>query len=229
MRKNGIVIALDGPAGVGKSSVGKAIASRLGYSFVSTGKMYRALAWKALQIKCPLDDEEKLLDLANSMQWTFPKGEGPEADVALDGKILRQELLLEEVSKASSAVALFSGIRTLMKDMQRKAGADGGVVMEGRDIGTNIFPDAELKIFLDASPEARAARRYNQLKQQNIFADYGEILEFIIKRDKQDSTRKNNPLKPAEDAIHVDSTFLKMDEVIEKAISLFNKVVGGLK
>ncbi|MBO4555217.1 MAG: (d)CMP kinase, partial [Elusimicrobiales bacterium] len=156
MRKNGIVIALDGPAGAGKSTVGKAVASALEYKFVSTGKMYRALAWKALQTGTPLDCEADLLKLSDSMKWTFPKGEGPEADVALDGKILRSELITNEVSKASSKIATLQGIRSLMKDMQRKAGEDGGVVMEGRDIGTNIFPDAEMKIFLDASAEARA-------------------------------------------------------------------------
>ena len=98
MRKNGIVIALDGPAGAGKSTVGKAVASKVGYKFVSTGKMYRALAWKALQTGTPLDEEKKLLELSNSMKWTFPKGEGPEADVALDGKVLRGELITNEVA-----------------------------------------------------------------------------------------------------------------------------------
>ena len=226
MRKNGIVIALDGPAGVGKSTVGKRIASEVNYKFVSTGKMYRALAWKALQTGTALNDEQALLSLADSVSWTFPRGEGPEADVALDGKVLRGELITEEVSRASSAVAVLPGVRSLMKTMQQKAGADGGVVMEGRDIGTNIFPDAELKIFLDASAEARASRRVGQLKAQGLEADYNEILSFIKKRDYQDSTRKINPLKKADDAVYLDSTNLSQDQVVEKITLLFQKAAG---
>jgi len=226
MRKNGIVIALDGPAGVGKSTVGKRIASEVNYKFVSTGKMYRALAWKALQTGTALNDEQALLSLADSVSWTFPRGEGPEADVALDGKVLRGELITEEVSRASSAVAVLPGVRSLMKTMQQKAGADGGVVMEGRDIGTNIFPDAELKIFLDASAEARASRRVGQLKAQGLEADYNEILAFIKKRDYQDSTRKINPLKKADDAVYLDSTNLSQDQVVEKITLLFRKAAG---
>lgn len=226
MRKNGIVIALDGPAGVGKSTVGKRIASEVNYKFVSTGKMYRTLAWKALQTGTALNDEQALLSLADSVSWTFPRGEGPEADVALDGKVLRGELITEEVSRASSAVAVLPGVRSLMKTMQQKAGADGGVVMEGRDIGTNIFPDAELKIFLDASAEARASRRVGQLKAQGLEADYNEILSFIKKRDYQDSTRKINPLKKADDAVYLDSTNLSQDQVVEKITLLFRKAAG---
>lgn len=226
MRKNGIVIALDGPAGVGKSTVGKRIASEVNYKFVSTGKMYRALAWKALQTGTALNDEQALLSLADSVSWTFPRGEGPEADVALDGKVLRGELITEEVSRASSAVAVLPGVRSLMKTMQQKAGADGGVVMEGRDIGTNIFPDAELKIFLDASAEARASRRVGQLKAQGLEADYNEILAFIKKRDYQDSTRKINPLKKADNAVYMDSTNLSQDQVVERIILLFRKAAG---
>ena len=229
MRKNGIVIALDGPAGAGKSTVGKAVASAVGYKFVSTGKMYRALAWKALQTSTPLDDERKLLDLADSMKWTFPKGEGPEADVALDGRVLRNELIVNEVSKASSTIAMLPGIRTLMKIMQQKAGEDGGVVMEGRDIGTNIFPDAELKIFLDASAEARAERRVSQLKKQGLEANYDEILSFIKKRDEQDSTRKINPLKKADDAIYLDSTKINQEEAVKKIVEYYSNVIDGSK
>lgn len=229
MRKNGIVIALDGPAGAGKSTVGKAVASAVGYKFVSTGKMYRALAWKALQTSTPLDDERKLLDLADSMKWTFPKGEGPEADVALDGRVLRNELIVNEVSKASSTIAMLPGIRALMKIMQQKAGEDGGVVMEGRDIGTNIFPDAELKIFLDASAEARAERRVSQLKKQGLEANYDEILSFIKKRDEQDSTRKINPLKKADDAIYLDSTKINQEEAVKKIVEYYSNVIDGSK
>lgn len=221
MRPNGIIIAIDGPAGVGKSTVGKLVAARLGYSFISTGKMYRALAWKALEAGISLEDDAKLVALAGSLKWEFPKGSGPEAGVALDGRRLELELSEERVSKASSGIARLAGVRLFMKDMQRQAGLGGGVVMEGRDIGTNVFPDAELKIYLDASPEARARRRSGQLKAQGLGADYGEILDFIIKRDAQDSGRENNPLRKAEAAHYLDSTAMPREKVVDAIVALF--------
>lgn len=221
MRSDGIVIAIDGPAGVGKSTVGKLVASRLGYRFISTGKMYRALAWKALENALSLEDDAALVSLARSLKWAFPKSSGPEADVSLDGRVLRLELSEERVSRASSAIAKLPGVRLFMKDMQRQAGLGGGVVMEGRDIGTNVFPDAELKVYLDASPEARARRRVGQLKEQGMPADYAEILDFIIKRDAQDSGRAVNPLRRAVDAHYLDSTAMPREKVVDSIVGLF--------
>lgn len=225
MRAKGIVIAIDGPAGVGKSTVGKMVAKKIGYSFISTGKMYRALAWKALAAGLGLEDDGALVALARSLRWEFPKGAGPEADVALDGRVLALELSEESVSRASSAIAKLPGVRLFMKDMQRQAGIAGGVVMEGRDIGTNVFPDAELKVYLDASPEARAKRRVGQLKEQGMPADHAQILDFIIKRDAQDSGRKNNPLRKADDAHYLDSTLVPRDTVVETIVELFRAAV----
>ena len=225
MRPNGIVIAIDGPAGVGKSTVGKMVAKEIGYSFLSTGKMYRALAWKALELGLGLEDDGALVKLAGSLKWGFPKGAGPEADVSLDGRVLALELSEERVSRASSAIAKLPGVRLFMKDMQRQAGLSGGVVMEGRDIGTNVFPDAELKVYLDASPEARAKRRVGQLKEQGMPADHAQILDFIIKRDAQDSGRKNNPLRKADDAHYLDSTTVPRDEVVSVIVGLFRAAV----
>ncbi|MDO8806728.1 MAG: (d)CMP kinase [Elusimicrobiota bacterium] len=227
MRPDGIVIAIDGPAGVGKSTVGRLVAGRLGYSSISTGKMYRALAWKALENGISLEDDESLVKLAGSLKWGFPKGPGPEAGVSLDGRGLDLELSEERVSKASSGIAKLAGVRLFMCGMQRAAGISGGVVMEGRDIGTNVFPDAELKVYLDASPEARARRREGQLKEQGLEADYARILDFIIKRDAQDSGRKINPLKKAEDAHYLDSTALPCEKVVDAIVDLFKRSPAG--
>lgn len=226
MRANGIIIAIDGPAGVGKSTVGKMVAKKIGYSFISTGKMYRALAWKALELGLDLEDDAALVALAGSLKWGFPRGAGPEADISLDGRRLEgRELADERVGKASSGIARLAGVRSFMKGMQREAGFGGGVVMEGRDIGTNVFPDAELKVYLDASPEARAKRRVSQLREQGLGADHAQILDFIIKRDAQDSGRKNNPLRKAADAHYLDSTSVPRDAVVEAIVELFKAAV----
>lgn len=224
-RPKGIIIAIDGPAGVGKSTVGKLVAGRIGYSFVSTGRMYRALAWKAMEAGQDLEDEAGLVALAGRLKWEFPKGAGPEADVALDGRRLERELTDERVGKASSGIARLAGVRLFMKEMQRNAGQGGGVVMEGRDIGSNVFPDAELKIYLDASPRARAERRVSQLREQGLEADFSRILDFIVKRDAQDRGRANNPLIKAADAHYLDSTSVPREKVVDAIVELFESVL----
>ena len=213
-------MAIDGPAGVGKSTVGRTVAERLKYSFISTGKMYRALAWKALATGTGLEDEPALMRLAASVKWELRPSDTPEQLICLDGVPLDREITDETVAKASSAVSKFAAVRVFMRDMQRAIGADGGVVMEGRDIGTNVFPDAEVKIYLDASPEARAGRRVKQLIAQGLEADYAGILDFIVKRDEQDSRRKNNPLARAEGGHYIDSTGLDRDQVVEGILRL---------
>lgn len=225
-RPKGIIVAIDGPAGVGKSTIGRMVASSLGYSFISTGKMYRALAWKALASGADLGDEAALMRLARAIKWELKPSGTPEPMLCLDGAVLDREITDETVGKASSSISKFAAVRVFMRDMQRAAGAEGGVVMEGRDIGTNVFPDAELKIYLDASPEARARRRAGQLRDQGLEADYGAILDFIIKRDEQDSGRKNNPLKQAEDGHYLDSTSLSREAVVAEILGLCDKVMA---
>ena len=219
-RPKGIIVAIDGPAGVGKSTIGMAVAERLSYRFISTGKMYRALAWKALAAGADLDDENALVRLALAVKWELKASGTPEMRLCVDGTVLDREITDETVAKASSAVSRFSGVRDFMREMQRAAGVEGGVVMEGRDIGTNVFPDAEVKIYLDASPEARAGRRVGQLRERGLAADYDAILAFIAGRDEQDSGRKNNPLKRAEGGHYIDSTDLSREQVVKEILRL---------
>ncbi len=222
-----IVVAIDGPAGVGKSSVGRSFAGEINYMFISSGKMYRALAFKALEKGISPSDEQALLKLAVSSDWSFKPVQGPEPLLYLDGRPLDRELSDEEIGKATSSVARLLSVREFLVKKQREIGAAGGIVMEGRDIGTNVFPDAPLKFYLDASPQARASRRVAQLKQAGLEADYEGILKMIIARDEQDSKRAHNPLKRAEDAVYIDSTSMSKEQVCQAMVNAFRAVMEG--
>lgn len=222
-----IVVAIDGPAGVGKSSVGKMFASKIGYMFISSGKMYRALAFKAIEKKISPSDEQSLLKLAMSCQWSFKLIQGPEPLLYLDGRPVDKELFDENIGKATSSVARLASVREFLVKKQREIGSSGGIVMEGRDIGTNVFPQAPVKFYLDASAGARASRRVMQLRQAGLESDYGEILKMIIARDEQDSKRAYNPLKKAEDAIYIDSTFMSKEQVCQTMVNAFLAVMEG--
>jgi len=222
-RKKGILIAIDGPAGVGKSTIGKAIARELGYSFINTGEMYRALAWKLLAADMNSEDEAAVSGLARSLKWSFEKGRGAGLRTLVDGGYPGVALRSEAVSKTSSAIAKNAAVRELMKEMQRKLGEDGGIVMEGRDIGTVVFPDAELKIYLDANPEVRARRRAAQLEREGYPADYAAILRGIISRDKNDAGRRHAPLKKAPDSVVIDTSGIGITEVLRRVIELARK------
>lgn len=228
MREKGIVIAIDGPAGAGKSSVGAMFAEKIGYDFLSTGQMYRALAWKALKLGLDLESENKMRGLASLSDWKFSSESGI-LKVVLDNETMDERLDGEEVGKATSSIARLPMVRDFMRDKQRETGAAGGVVMEGRDIGSNVFPDAEIKIYLDASPEERARRRTRQLASQNKRADYGEILAAIKKRDRQDAERKYNPLMKGKDYRVIDTTGLEQRAVVEKMEEIYNDYTGSIK
>jgi cytidylate kinase len=219
-RRAGLIIAMDGPAGVGKSTIGGLVAKSLGYRFINTGEMYRALTWKALEAGVNLDDEEALLAFARSLSWEFkPIEEGGVAlKTFLDGEPVTSQIREERVSVNSSRVAANPGVRRLLSRFQRELGDGGAIVMEGRDITTNVFPDADVKIYLDASPEERAARRYKQLKAAGQPADRGAILAAILKRDLSDIKREINPLKQAPDALVIDSTRLTMRQVADRIL-----------
>ena len=227
MRKNGIIIAIDGPAGAGKTSVGKAVAEKIAYRFISTGKMYRAIAWLCKQECVDVSNEKEVVELAKKNPISFVENNSVELDVKIAGIRLDRELYLEEIADATSAVAKLKDLREFFVEEQRRIGRDGGIVMEGRDITTNVFPDAELKIYLDASPQARAERRVRQLESKGIKADYNEILSMILKRDHQDSTRKENPLLKSSDSIYIDTTSMSQQEVVNLIVNLYKQKIDS--
>lgn len=208
---------MDGPAGVGKSTVGGLVAKALGYQFINTGEMYRALTWKALEEGTDLEDDRAVLGLAKRLRWEFKPTEagGSTLKTFLDGQGVTSQIREERVSANSSRVAANPGVRRFLSRLQRELGEGGSIVMEGRDITTNVFPDADVKIYLDASPEERASRRYRQLRASGVGADRAAILAAILKRDLSDLKREINPLKQAPDAFVIDSTRLSMHQVAD--------------
>lgn len=218
MRTNGYLIAIDGTAGTGKSSVGCAVAAHLGYGFLSTGEMYRALAYKVFAKKINPEDHDAVLEAARHLRFTFMRQPDAKLKMFVDGEYLGDKLHLEEVGAVASRVSTNGEARRVLTDKMRDVGEDGGIVMEGRDVGTVVFPDAEIKFYLDASAEERAKRRVNQLKEAGQKADYNQILKMIQERDYRDSHRAVSPLKPAEDAVVIDTSSLTMQQVIDAVL-----------
>ncbi len=214
------IIAIDGPAGAGKSTLAAHLARRFGFLNLETGAMYRALALKAIERDLAFDEEAPLLALAQHTTITLePQREGNR--VLLDHFDVSRRIRDPDVTAAASRVSVHPGLRAWMVDQQRALGAAGGVVMEGRDIGTCVFPGAEVKIFLDAAPEVRGSRRYRQI-QPNSTANTAApteqtILDDLRERDRRDRERKDSPLRPAADAVVLDSTSMTLDEVLDQA------------
>ena len=221
-----LTIAIDGPAGSGKSSVARRIAAVLGYLYLDSGAMYRALALKALQRGAPLDDEEQLQRLAadTHIELKPPRPEqekaGAKNRVFLDGAEVTDAIRSGEVAQAASRLATIAGVRHVLVAEQQRAGAGGGVVMEGRDIGTVVLPKAELKIFLDASPEVRADRRWKEHQEKGDPMTVLQVLEEVRERDKRDRERKVSPLVRAADAVVVDNTAMDEEETARLIVML---------
>jgi cytidylate kinase len=219
-----LIIAIDGPAGAGKSTVARAVARRLGYLFINTGAMYRAVAWKALREGIPLDDAETVGRLAGESLIELTGGVDS-MRVLIDGRDITGEIVTPQVGQAASIVSTISAVRRALVARQQRMGRAGGVVMEGRDIGTQVFPDAEVKIYLDASPQARAQRRYDEdLARGVAVASLEEMKEQIERRDHSDKTRADSPLTQAEDAVYIDSSELTVDEVVERILKIAERV-----
>ena len=207
-----LVIAIDGPVGSGKSTAARRVAQLLDYTYIDTGAMYRAVAVKALRAKIAMDAKDALVALARETRIDLRSKDGSQR-VFLDGEDVTAAIRTPEVSQAASKVALIEGVRHVLVAEQRRAGANGGVVMEGRDIGSVVFPDADLKIFLTASDEVRARRRWLEHQQKGDAIDLRRTLEEVRERDQRDAEREHSPLIRAEGAVFVDSTAMEPEEV----------------
>lgn len=215
--KRAPIIAIDGPAGAGKSTVARHLAEHFGLLNLETGAMYRAFALKAILNDQDFDDPEALAQLARNTQITLQADRSGNR-VFLDGEDVTERIRDADVTQGASRVSVHPHIRSWMVDLQRDLGRRGGVVMEGRDIGTVVFPDADVKVFLDASPEARSQRRYEQNSSSSVAAhsqqDRAAVLQALRERDERDRNRANSPLRPAPDAIVIDSTGLSLEQVL---------------
>jgi CMP/dCMP kinase len=221
-----LTIAIDGPAGSGKSSVARLVAKMLGYLYLDSGAMYRALALKALQQQIALSDEAALATLARmthiGLQPPTEEQErtGTKNRVFLDGLEVTQAIRTEEVAQAASRLATLGAVREVLVAEQQRAGAGGRVVMEGRDIGTVVFPNAELKIFLEAAPEMRAERRWKEHQEKGEHLTLSEVLEEVRARDRRDRERKVSPLVRAADAVLIDNTAMDIEETARLVVML---------
>lgn len=218
-----MIIAIDGPSGAGKSTVSKAVARRLGFSCLDTGAMYRSVAWIALQSGAALDDAAALGELARTSEIAFSHEAGDPLPrrVSIAGTDVTDAIRTAEIDRAVSAVAATPAVRQALVAQQQRIGRAGNYVVEGRDIGTAVFPEAELKVFLTASAAERAHRRVAQNERRGVGStNYEEVLADIERRDEIDSSRDASPLKPAADAVQMDSTGRTIDQVIDRICAL---------
>ena len=217
--RKGLIIAIDGPAGAGKSTIAREIARRLGYLFINTGAMYRAVAWKALVEGIALEDAEAVGSLARRAVIEL-SGPVDALEVEIDGQLVTRAIVTPEISRAASIVSAIPAVRRALVAQQQALGTDGGVVMEGRDIGTHVFPNADVKVFLDATAQARARRRWLEEQQRGPASlPLAQIQAEIEERDARDRNRADSPLVQAADALYLDSSEMAINEVIEAILA----------
>ena len=210
------VVAVDGPVGSGKSTVARRVAARLGYVYLDTGAMYRAVGLLATEAGVGLGDEEAVVALARSAGLRFD-GDGR---LFAGGRDVSAAIRTLEMGAAASQVSALPGVRELLVEEQRRLAGDTDIVMEGRDIGTNVFPDAAVKVFLTARPEVRAARRAAELREKGDEVDDAQVLAALLERDRRDTTRSLAPLRKAADAVELDTSEMTLDEVVEAVIAI---------
>ncbi|MFW5992377.1 MAG: (d)CMP kinase [Halanaerobiaceae bacterium] len=214
-----IVIAIDGPAGAGKSTIARMIATDMNFEYLDTGAMYRALTWLALELGIDLKNTEKIIEMARSAKLEIKNGR-----VYINNREVTREIRSRAVDRSVSLLARIRGVRKVMVKHQRRIASRGGYVVDGRDIGTRVLPDADLKIFLTASLQERARRRYSERKREDENITLAEVKEEIKKRDQLDKQRQESPLRKAEDAIVVDTTDKGKQEVVEVILTLMKEV-----
>ncbi len=217
-----MIIAIDGPSGAGKSTVAKALAKRLGYLYIDTGAMYRALALKAKENGIETNDENGLTKLASELDINFINTDN-QTYIFCNGQNITEAIRTPEISMIASEISKSAGVRQEMVKKQRQMGRMGGVVLEGRDIGTVVFPDADVKFYLDADLDERGRRRYKELVEKGQEVDLEQTIKDIMQRDLSDMKRNHSPLRKAEDAILIDSTNLSVEEVIKEMINIISQ------
>lgn len=225
-----MIIAIDGPSGAGKSTVAKAVAKQLGFSCLDTGAMYRAVAWRAVQDGVPFGDDAALGNVARSYDIAFghEPGNPTPKTVSIGGVDVTSAIRTAEIDRAVSPVSAAPSVREALVEQQRRIGSQGDYVVEGRDIGTVVFPQAEVKVFLTASDEERAQRRVRQNADRGVGSvDFEEVLADILRRDELDSSRATSPLKPAEDACHIDSDGRSIEDVIAQICGMAREAGAG--
>ena len=210
-----LIIAIDGPSGAGKGTIARAIARELGYRHIDSGAMYRAVGWKAIRDGVPLDNEAAVAALAEQSRIDVSS-----TAITIDDVDVSRAIRTPEIDRAAAAVARLPRVRGVLVDRQRQLGVGGGIVMEGRDIGTVVFPDADVKVYLDASPEERARRRSVDSAHTGVPAAVSEVATLLTQRDEQDRTRTVSPLFAAKDAVHVDTTGKNVEEVVRDVMAV---------
>ena len=214
-KKKGLTIAIDGPSSAGKSTVAKALAKRLGYIYIDTGAMYRSVALSVKEKSISPEDEPAVSKLAPSLHLSLIP-EGDQIRVFCDEQDVTEAIRTPEISRLASYISKQKGVREALVRMQREMGKEGGAILEGRDIGTVVFPDAEAKFYLDAEGDERARRRYEEMVDKGVKADLKETREELVQRDHHDMHRTHSPLKKAKDAVYIDSTHRSVEEIVEE-------------
>ncbi|MFH1623734.1 MAG: (d)CMP kinase [Pseudomonadota bacterium] len=226
--KKKLIIAIDGPSGAGKSTVGKILAKRTNYTYIDTGAMYRAVALRTLEKNIDINDEDRLAQICSGVDISF-RMENGSLRVLLNSKDVTEAIRASNLSLLASSVSAKRVVRDALLGLQRKLGENGGVIMEGRDVGTVVFPDADIKFYLDASPAERGKRRYTELRTKGEKVSLTRVTREIIQRDLNDSSREYAPLKPAGDAINIDSSNKTIEQVVEELLEIIRGVTRCYK